>query len=139
MPGRNRAAMVIAIVAGIMLFATGISGAATWETIKTFVATHIADNIAVQIIFAILIFIAALGGIAVIIGGLLIGKNKVLAGKIIIGLGAGMGLIGLIVSVVLAVATNSFNIGSFFGAFMTVGGIGLILSIIARSVAKQEK
>jgi hypothetical protein len=135
MPGRNKAAMVIAIVAGILLFVTGMSGVATWGTIRTFVATHIIDNIAVQIVFAILIFIASLGGISVIVGGLLIGKNKVLAGKVIISLGAGMGLIGLIVSVVLAVAENSFIIG----AYISVGGIGLILSIIARSVAKQEK
>ena len=135
MPGSNRAAMIVAITAGILLFVAGTNGITTWETIKTFVATHIIDNIAVQIIFAILIFIASLGGVSVIIGGLLIGKNKVLAGKVIISLGAGMGLIGLIVSVVLAVAQNSFIIG----AYTSVGGIGLILSIIARSVAKQEK
>lgn len=135
MLGRNRAAMVIAIVAGMLLFVAGTNGIATWETIKTFVATHIIDDIAVQIVFAILIFIASLGGVSVIIGGLLIGKNKVLAGKVFISLGAGMGLIGLIVSVVLAVAENSFIIG----AYISVGGIGLILSIIARSVAKQEK
>ena len=89
--------MVIAIVAGMLLFVAGTNGIAIWETIKTFVATHIIDNIAVQIIFAILIFIASLGGVSVIMGGLLIGKNKLLAGKVIIFLGAGMGLIGLIV------------------------------------------
>lgn len=135
MPGRNRAAMVIAIVSGILLFVAGTNGIATWEMIKTFVATHIIDNIAVQIVFAILIFIASLGGVSVIVGGLLIGKNKVLTGKVIISLGAGMGLIGLIVSVILAVAENSFIIGTH----ISVGGIGLILSIIARTVAKRSK
>jgi hypothetical protein len=129
---RNKKAMIIAIVAGILLFVAGMSGVTTWETIKTFVATHIIDNIAVQIVFAILIFIASLGGISVIIGGLLIGKNKVGVGKFIISLGAGTGLIGLIVSIVLAVMENSLIIGRY----VSVGGIGLILSIIARAVAK---
>ena len=132
MSGRNRIAMIIAIAAGILLVVAGLSGAAKWETIKTFVTTHIIDNIAVQIVFAILIFIASLGGISVIIGGMLIGKNRVRTGKFTISLGVGMGLIGLIVSIVVAVMENSLIIGEF----TSVGGIGLILSIVARVVAK---
>lgn len=132
MPERNRTAMIIAIVAGILLFVAGVSGVAEWGAIKTFVTTHIIDNIAAHIVFAILIFIASLGGISVIIGGLLIGKNKVRTGKFTISLGAGMGLIGFMVSVVMAVMENSIIIGGF----MSVGGIGLILSIVARVVAK---
>lgn len=124
--------MIIAIVAGTLLLVAGMSGVAAWEAIKTFVTTCIIDNIAVQIVFAILIFIASLGGISVIIGGLLIGKNKVRTGKFTISLGVGMGLIGLMVSIVVAVVTNSLIIGEF----MSVGGIGLILSIVARVVAK---
>lgn len=134
MPARNRTAMIIAIVAGIMLFVAGVNGAAGWETIKTIVATYITDNNAVQTVFAILIFIASLGGISVIIGGLLIGKNKVSIGKILLSLGAGMGLIGLIIHTVLDVVAGSFLIGTY----ISVGGIGLILSIIARYIAKSE-
>ena len=97
MSSKNTQAMIIAIVAGILLLIAGISGLATWGTIKDFVTTHVIDNNVVQIVFAILIFIASLGGIAVIIGGLLIGKKKVGTGKFIIALGAGMGIIGLII------------------------------------------
>ena len=132
MSERNKIAMIIAIVAGTLLSVAGMSGIAEWEAIKTFVTAHIIDDIAVQIIFAILILIASLGGISVIIGGLLIGKNRVRTGKFTISLGAGMGLIGLIVSIVVAVMENSLIIGEF----MSVGGIGLILSIVARVVAK---
>ena len=132
MSKRNRTAMIIAIVAGILLLVAGMSGVAAWEAIKTFATTYIINNIAVQIVFVILIFIASLGGISVIIGGLLIGKNKVRTGKFTISLGVGMGLIGLMVSIVVAVMENSLIIGEF----MSVGGIGLILSIVARVVAK---
>lgn len=132
MSGRNRTAMVIAIVAGILLVVAGVSGVAKWDAIKTFVTVHIIDNIAVQIVFAMLIFIASLGGISVIIGGMLIGKNRVRTGKFTISLGAGMGLIGLIVTTAMAVMENSLVIGEFTSA----GGTGLILSIVARVVAK---
>ena len=134
MTSRNRQVMGIAIIAGILLLIAGISGLATWETIKHFVITHVADNSVVQIVFAILIFIASLGGISVIIGGLLIGKNKVGTGKFIITLGAGLGLIGLIFSLAVAYIEGDLTVGSFF----SIGMIGLILSIVARVRAKKE-
>ena len=131
---KKKQAMIIAIFAGILLLISGVSGLATWEAIRNFVTTNIADNYIVQIIFAVLIFIASLGGLSVIIGGLLIGRNKIGTGKLFITLGAGLGLIGLIVSIVVAVMENNFTIGSFF----SVGAIGLILSIVARLMVKKE-
>jgi hypothetical protein len=81
----------------------------------------------------ILIFIASLGGLSVIAGGLLIGKNKVGTGKFLIALGAGLGLIGLLISIYIGYTEGSLTIGSFF----SVGVIGLILSIVARLIAKK--
>jgi len=130
----NKKAMIVAILAGILLLISGISGLATWETIKDFVINNIIDNSFVQIIFAVLIFIASLGGISVIIGGLLIGKEKIRTGKLFISLGAGLGIIGLIFSIIVAIMENNLIIGSYF----SVGFIGLILSIIARLMIKKE-
>ena len=130
---KNKQAMIIAIFAGILLLISGVSGLATWEAISNFVTTNVIDNYIVQIIFAVLIFIASLGGLSVIIGGLLIGKDKVGTGKFFITLGAGLGLIGLIVSIIVTIMENNFTIGSFF----SVGAIGLILSIIARMMVKK--
>jgi hypothetical protein len=134
MASKKKQAMIIAIFAGILLLISGVSGLATWEAIRNFVITNIIDNYIVQIIFAILIFIASLGGLSVIIGGLLIGKDKIGTGKLFITLGAGLGLIGLIISIIVAIMENNFTIGSFF----SIGAIGLILSIIARLIVKKE-
>lgn len=141
MASRNKTAMGVAIVAGIFLLIDGVSGFATWDTIKNFVLNHITDNEIVQIIFAVLIFIAALGGIAVIAGGVLIGKNKIKSGKFIILLGTGLGIIGFIFSIIVGIYEGSFT----FNSLLTFGGIGIILSIAARFIAekhdnkKQEK
>ena len=132
MKSRNKTAMGVAIVAGLLLLIEGISGFATWTTIKEFVTDNVTDNEIVLYIFVILIFIASLGGIAVIIGGLLIGTNKVKTGKIIIALGAGLGLIGLIVSIIIGITEGNFTLNSL----ITLGAIGLILSIIARMLAE---
>lgn len=133
MTSKNRKAVGIAIIAGILLLIAGINGVATWETIQNFVNTYVLDNYIVQIAFAILIFIASLGGISVIIGGLLIGKDKIVTGKFFIALGAGLGFFGLIFSLVVAYAEENLTVGSFF----SIGTIGLILSIVARIMAKK--
>jgi hypothetical protein len=133
MTGRNRNAMILAIVAGILLFIAGVNGVATWETIKGFVNEHI-DNIIIQYVFVVLIFIASLGGISVIAGGLLIGRDKVGTGKFLIMLGAGIGILGLIFSSYVAYKAGSLTIASF----CSVGAIGIILSIVARVIAKKE-
>jgi hypothetical protein len=132
MASKQNQAMFIAIIAGILLLISGISGAVTWETIKDFLTSQFPGNQVLEIVFVIIIFIASLGGITVIIGGLLIGKNNVKTGKFLITLGAGMGLIGLLISIIIAFTQNSFTIGSFF----SLGTIGLILSIIVRMLAK---
>ena len=129
---KNKAAMGVAIVAGLLLLIEGISGFVTWSTIKEFVSDNVTDNEIVMYIFVILIFSASLGGISVIIGGLLIGKNKVRTGKFIIALGAGLGLIGLIVSITVGLTEGDFTLNSL----ISLGAIGLILSIVARMMAK---
>lgn len=134
MTSQHSKAMVIAFLAGVLLLIAGVSGVATWETIKEFITTHIMDNGVIQIVFVVLIFIASLGGIAVIAGGLLLGKNKIGTGKLFIALGAGLGLIGLIVSIVVAFMEKNLAISSFF----SIGAIGLILSIVARIMVKKE-
>lgn len=133
MASKNNKAMCVAIVAGILLLISGLSGMAAWQAIKDFVIQHVTDNEIVQYVFAILIFIASLGGISVIIGGLLIGKDKIRTGKILIMLGAGLGLIGLIFSIAVAYMEENLTIGSF----LSIGAIGLILSIVARMIAKK--
>jgi hypothetical protein len=132
MASKNKAAMGVAIVAGLLLLIEGISGFATWTTIKEFVSDNVTDNEIVMYIFVILIFIASLGGISVIIGGLLIGKNKVRTGKFIIALGAGLGLIGLIVSIIVGLTEGDLTLNTL----ISLGAIGLILSIVARMMAK---
>jgi hypothetical protein len=131
--GKNSTAMKIAIFAGILLLISGINGIAAWETIKNFVISTISDHFIIQVIFSILLFIASLGGISVIAGGLLIGKGKVKIGKFLISLGAGLGLIGLIIAIYIGYTEGSLTIGSFF----SIGVIGLILSIVARLLAKK--
>ena len=135
MASRNKKAMGVAIIAGLLLLLAGINGVATWEKIGNFVKDDLGmDNEAVHIIFAILILIASLGGIAVIIGGLLIGKNKVRSGKLLITIGVGLGIIGLIFTLWMAYSQGNLTMNSL----MSIGFVGIILSIIARFMPEKK-
>lgn len=133
MASKRIQATFIAITAGLLLLISGVSGAATWEAIKSFVSAQLPGNEILNIVFVILIFIASLGGIAVIIGGLLIFKQKIRTGRLFILLGAGIGIIGLIFSLTIAYSEGNLTLGSL----LSIGTIGIILSIIARIIAKK--
>ena len=133
MASRNKSAMIIAIIAGIFLLIDGVNGFVTWDTIKSFITNYL-DNEIIQIIFTILLFIAGLGGISVIAGGLLIGKHKIRLGKFVILLGTGLGLIGFVFSIIVAINNGNFS----FNSFLKFGAIGIILSIVARVIVGKD-
>ena len=131
MASRNTVAMILAVIAGLLLILSGINGLGMWELIKAFVTTYIVDHFVVQLIFAGIIFIASLGGIAVIAGGLLIGKERITTGKLLVMLGTGMGLIGLAAAIAIDYESGNFSIENY----LSLGTIGIILSIVARMTA----
>lgn len=133
---RNSLAFTLALVSGILLIIGGTNSVAVWEKIKEFAAENTSGDVKtiVGYILFILIFIAVLGGIAVIIGGLLILKDKVLPGKIFIAIGAGMGLLGLIISLLIAFTQGTDEV--YVWGLVSVTGIGILLSIGARMAAK---
>ena len=129
----NKPAMYVAIAGGVCLLIAGITGAAAWSDIRNIVRDHLTDNSLVMDIFSWLIIIAGLGGFAVIIGGVLIGKDIVGIGKFLIMLGAGMGLIGFLIA--FAVWWMNGQSGMFTIGGSVIGLVGIILSIAARQMA----
>ena len=127
----NQKAAVIAIVGGIMMLIAGVTGAAAWERIGEIVQDAM-ENDSLNIVFQILAILGGLGGLLVILGGLLFlkegGSAKV--GKLLITIGAGFGLIGLIIFIILAIMGD--DPGTTLLGALSIGFIGLILSIVAR-------
>jgi len=88
-------------------------------------------------IFRVLIFIAALGGISVIVGGLLI-LHIPRIGKLLVMLGAGLGLFGFMIIMSLAwhqgIPINELIKGYVSSTWGYV--LGIMLTIIGRLIAK---
>ena len=126
----NEKAGIIAMVGGVLMLVAGVTGAAAWENIGE-LAQGIVGNDSLNLVFQVLVILGGLGGLIVILGGLLFRKkDKVKFGKALITIGAGFGLIGFVIFIILALMGEEM-VTTLVGA-MGIGFIGLVLSIAAR-------
>lgn len=134
---RNKVGAILAIIGGVLLIVGGGVGmVALLGDLQGVVEDKISDNPAVTTLFKVLILFAALGGIAVILGGILIYLEFPLPAKILITLGAGIGIVGLIIGIVLAF--RSGNAEEYFnGILATIAGLGVVLAIAASLMASK--
>jgi hypothetical protein len=91
------------------------------------------------VLLAALTVIASLGGVAVIVGGIMVLGDRVTSGKLFIGLGAGVGILGIILGLATGLAQGWGLVASALAVFatgQTIGWIGIFLSIFARFAAK---
>lgn len=131
----NSLAKKLAIISGLLLLLSGGSGVAAIKMLAEILFSIIPENKLLIWMFTFLIIIASFGGITVMIGGFLIGKHKVTLGRILIQLGSGMGVLGLLLMILVAIINGRFIMGSFF----SIGTLGVTLSVIAVLVSKKPK
>lgn len=139
---RNRDPFLLCLISGLILIAVGYNeGTGTIALIYGFLnAIPALDPIfpLIGIILFILWVIAWLGGIAIIIGGILLTARHVRLGKWIIAIAAGFGIISLVL-VVFWVTWNSGLAGLLVLTWLimhTAWAFALLLTIVARHSAR---
>jgi len=139
---KNGLSVALALIGGFMLFQVSWVGSIGFiADIAIYAETYFpAAAEMITLVLTILLYIASLGGIAVIIGGILIAMDRIRTGKFVIGLGAGVGLFGLIIMLVeaylaggVAALTDILTMVS-----QSIAWIGVIMSIVARSRARSD-
>ncbi len=88
----------------------------------------------VTVTLLVLIVLSSLGGLAVLVGGFLILKNHVMTGKLLITLGAGVGIIWVLFLFFTLITTG--DVSATLSQYSLIGWIGLILAFLARLIAK---
>ncbi len=133
-------AAILAFIGGTLLLIAGTTGS---TGIVGSILEYLIENIGgatadlLSYLLQILNVIANLGGISVIIGGVLIVKQRKRFGQFMIGIGAGMGLFGFLLILGSAFIYGWVNVMNLLIIFsQSIGWIGIILSIIAIILAK---
>ncbi len=137
---QNKRPLFLCLVGGILLIIAGAVGSIGALEFLSLIGTIPELEFLVPIVdilLKVLVFIAGLGGIGVIAGGFLITTPRVGTGKFIIGIAAGMGLIGLIIQLVKVVYFAGVEglINLLEAISQSIGWIGIILTIIGRRSA----
>jgi hypothetical protein len=126
-----------------MMIYAGVTGSVgIWGDLIT-LAASLAPGFADILFWVLLILenIATLGGIAVIAGAILFTTNRVGTGKFIVGIAAGMGIVGFIILV------YNMYMASGMEAFLEIynllsnsmAALGVVLTIIGRMMAKKPE
>ena len=130
----------LCILGGLLMIISSIVGSVSFFALVFGIASDIlGPEAALLLMIILLIFaiVANLGGVAVIIGVILVVKDKIGLGKFIIGLGAGLGLIGLVIFII-----TSFMAGPLAIIYALINGsyglLGVILTIFARRKFKKD-
>jgi len=140
---RRNIAALFAYAGGTLLLIAGATGSTgIIGTIIEYIIENLGGPTAdvLSLILQALNLVADLGGASVIIGGSFIINQRIRIGKFLIGLGAGMGLIGFMIILASAFIQGWVNAINFVVIIsQSIGWIGIILSIAATILAKQTK
>jgi hypothetical protein len=136
----RKIAAIFAYIGGTLLLIAGATGSTgIIGTIIEYLIENLGGVTAdlLSLILQALNFVADIGGISVIIGGSFIINQRTRIGKFIIGIGAGMGLIGFLIILASAFLHGWVNAINFIVIIsQSIGWIGIILSIAATILAK---
>lgn len=136
----TKAAAIFAYVSGILLLLAGTTGSVG---IVGTIIQYAIDNLSgvsadfLSLVLHVLNVVADLGGVSVIVGGTLVLKQRKTIGKFIIGLGAGMGLFGFMLTIISALLhgwTGAINF--LFMVTQSIGWIGVIFALVATVLAR---
>jgi len=138
---RNKMAAGLALVSGIVFIASGYNvNVGIYDTIESGLQEYSPREIwEVAIIpLSILALIAQLGGFAVLAWSFLILKNHITSGKLLVTIGTGQGIITIAATLILEQLHGGFVYANNYILWLATSatGLGIVLSIVARSVAK---
>ena len=141
----NKKWIILCIIGGILMIISSVVGSiAFFETLFSLIEADVGEDVAkiVALVIQILAYVAMGGGISVIIGALIVAMDHYRLGKFNISLGAGMGLISLIIFLISGIFEGTILddiegivLGIVNGSY---GFLGIMLTIIARLKLKKD-
>jgi hypothetical protein len=105
----NTQAAMLAVISGALLLIVGYTGVANVDRIFALLESWFGTRPALLILARILGGIAALGGVAVLIGAYFIATDRVRTARILIVLGSGAGLLTLLIFLARNLVAEEFS------------------------------
>jgi hypothetical protein len=136
--------MIFGLIGGILLIITGYYGTSTgfWGWAIQ-IAISLSPNQLITdiliIVLSILAFLSFMGGWSVLLGCLLLSLGRHRTAVHIIGIGAGMSLMGLIYNLIQMYLLGSLDLATFISKYQTFAWLAVIFTMIARELIRYGK
>jgi hypothetical protein len=143
-PRSFRRAGVLAVIAGLILIASGVTSGSMLLTGLDFLDSHVGSSIGVaaqsllQLVIGVVSFLVGLGGISAIAGGILLLRGNGSSGRFLIGLGGGTAIFGALISVGSALLTSGVSAPIFYQPFFALYWVGAILATVSILVSRRD-
>ena len=92
----------------------------------------------VEIVTGMLVLLTGLGGLGIVASGIILTTRRVHLGRILVALFTGMGVLGLAANLAQLVMVGTLAMDLMHQVGQSLGWIGAIFAIIARTVAVQK-
>ncbi|HEV8596037.1 MAG TPA: hypothetical protein VGR51_10975 [Thermoplasmata archaeon] len=129
----NEKAAVLAGLAGILMLASGVTGASQWRHTFALIGELVGPSPALRFVGYVFVALGSVGGIFVLMGAYAFREDHVRTGKLLIYFGTGFTVLSLFLFLALVVRSGELP---FAGASI-LGFVGIALSLIARFRAKR--
>ena len=137
----NSNALLLCLVGGLLVMLAGVSG--TIQLMEELLMSNgeVMDPTAlmtVEIVTGMLVLLTGLGGMGIVASGIILTTRRVQLGRILVALFTGMGVLGLAANLVQLVMVGTLAMDLMHQVGQSLGWIGAIFAIIARTVAVQK-
>ena len=137
----NSNALLLCLVGGLLVMLAGVSG--TIQLMEELLLSNgdAMDPTAlmtVEIVTGMLVLLTGLGGIGIVASGIILTTRRVQLGRILVALFTGMGVLGLTANLVQLVMVGTLAMDLIHQVGQSLGWIGAMFAIIARTVAVQK-
>ena len=137
----NSNAFLLCLVGGILMMLAGVSGTIQLMGELLLSNEDVMDPttmMTVEIVTGMLVLLTGLGGLGIIVSGLVLTTRRVQLGRILVALFTGMGVLGLVLNLAQLVMVGTLTMDLMHQVGQSLGWIGAIFAIIARTVAVQK-
>ena len=137
----NSNALLLCLVGGLLVMLAGVSG--TIQLMEEILLSNgdVMDPTAlmtVEIVTGMLVLLTGLGGMGIVASGIILTTRRVQLGRILVALFTGMGVLGLAANLVQLVMVGTLAMDLMHQVGQSLGWIGAMFAIIARTVAVQK-
>ena len=137
----NSNALLLCLVGGLLMMLAGVSGSIQLMgelLLSNEDAMTPAATMTVEIVTGMLVLLTALGGVGIVVSGMILTTRRVQLGRILVALFTGMGVLGLVANLAQLIMVGTLAMDLMHQVGQSLGWIGAIFAIIARTVAVQK-